>query len=121
MIKIPFIKYPCFSEEIIIDNIPLRFSFNWNDRGEYWTLEILDANNIIIASGIKIVLEYPLIEYYPAFNIPRGEFLAIDPSGTIQRISQDDFADDKIELLYFTADELEDIKAAPYCHNLIES
>lgn len=105
MVTIPFSEFPAFSQEIILDNIPFRVSFNWNTRGEYWTLSILDRDENQLASGIKIVLDYELIARYPGRGLPPGEIYAIDTSGELDKIGRDDFQD-RASLVYVLEGEV---------------
>jgi len=111
MVTIPFIEYPSFTEDVILDGVPYRFSFNWNDNGEFWSMIISDSNDNVLVAGIKIVIDYELIANFPGRSLPPGEMVAVDPSGTVQRISQDDFTDENVFLVYVTEDEVEQIEA----------
>lgn len=103
-IIIPFSEFPAFTQEIVLDNIPYRFTFNWNTRDTYWILSVADRDEVKLISGIKLVMDYGLIRRYPGRNLPPGELIVIDPSGEIERAERDDFQD-KVNLIYITEDE----------------
>lgn len=105
MVTIPFFEFPAFTQEIVLDNTPFRFSFNWNTRGEFWTLIIANRDQVPLISGIKIVIDYELISKYPGRSLPPGELYAIDPSGELEKIGRNDFQD-KAKLIYVTESEL---------------
>ena len=58
MVTIPFAEFPAFTQEIILDNVPYRFSFNWNTRGEFFTMSIADRDEVKLLSGIKLVMDF---------------------------------------------------------------
>ena len=105
MVNIPFADYPSFTEDIILDNIPYKFSFNWNDRGEFWTMTISDSDDNILVAGIKIVLGQKLISNFPGRSLPPGAMAVVDTSGNVTRPSQIDFYNDDLQLVYVTEDE----------------
>lgn len=105
MIIIPFAEFPAFTEEIELDNIPYRFTLNWNTRGEYWSLSIADRDLIKLISGVKLVMDYELLRRYPARSTPPGELYVIDPSGQLDKVGRDDFQD-KASVIYMTEDEV---------------
>ncbi len=98
-IIIPFSVFPAFTQEIILDNIPYRFTFNWNTRGTYWSVSIADRDEVKLISGIKLVMNFGLIRRYPGRDLPPGELIVADPSGEIERAGRDDFQD-KVKLVY---------------------
>ena len=101
---IPFSEFPSFTQEVVLDNIPFRLTFNWNTRGEYWTMSIEDRDEVKLASGIKLVMNFGLIRRYPGRGLPPGELIAIDPSQQLEKAGRNDFLD-KVKLLYVSEDE----------------
>lgn len=102
--KIPFAEFAAFTQEVVLDNIPFRLSFNWNTRGEYWSMSIADRDEVKLISGIKLVMSYGLIRRYPGRGQPPGELIVVDPSGQVEKAGRDDFQD-KISLVYISEDE----------------
>jgi len=101
---IPFSEFPAFTQEATLDNIPYRLTFNWNTRGEYWTISIADRDEVKLISGIKLVMNYGLIRRYPGRGQPPGEFIVIDPSQQLEKAGRNDFQD-KVSLVYLSEDE----------------
>lgn len=109
MREITFIESPMFTEEIILDGTPYRFSFKWNTRGEFWSLIIKSADNTIYGT-FKIVLNYEIISDFPDRNLPPGQIYAIDTTGNNNVIGRNDFtADRQIKIVYVEKNELETI------------
>lgn len=104
MVTIPFSSFTAFTEEIILDNTPYRFLFNWNTRGEYWTLSIADRDETPLVSGIKLVMDFELLGTFPGHGLPPGELYVIDPSGELAKAGRNDF-EDKVSLIYVEEDE----------------
>ena len=105
MVTIPFAEFPAFTQEIILDNVPYRFSFNWNTRGEFFTMSIADRDEVKLLSGIKLVMDFELIRRYPGRGQPPGELYVIDPSGQLERVGRNDFQD-KVSLVYVEENEV---------------
>ena len=106
MIIIPFKDNPSFREEISISGIPYIFEFNWNSRGEYWTISVYNRDELPLLLGVKLVIFYELVSRFVDRGLPRGgEMYIIDPSGTWDKIAQDDFQS-RLYLIYFEEGEL---------------
>lgn len=104
MVKIPFTQFPAFSEEIILDNIPYRFSFSWNTRGEFWSMIIQDRSEVVLIAGVKLILNFPLLFMHPGKNLPPGELWVIDTTESLERIGRTDF-ENNVSLIYLTEEE----------------
>ena len=76
---------------------------SWNSEARYWTMAIRDYNKNILASGLKVVPNFPLIGRYYIEGMPPGEFVAISKS---TEIAQSDFVDGYAEMVYVTEAEL---------------
>lgn len=101
---IDFAAFTAFTQEVVLDNIPYRLSFNWNTRGGFWSMSIADRDEVKLLSGIKLVMNYGLIRRYPGRGQPPGEFIVADPSLQIEKAERNDFQD-KISLVYISEDE----------------
>lgn len=106
MIQIPFFDLSSFSQEVTLDLVPYRLTFNWNSRGEYWTLDITNRDQTVLIAGIKIVIGYELLTAHPDRGLPPGELYAVDPSGNTDRIGQNDFFNNRVSLIYVPEAEL---------------
>jgi len=110
MVSIPFKKFPAFTEDVILDNVAYRFSFNWNGRGQYWSMTMADINNNILLAGIKIMIQAELIQDFPGRGLPPGAMIAFDPGRKINQITQTNLGD-TVSLIYITAAEVEILDA----------
>lgn len=90
MVVVPFSGFASFTEEVTFDNVPLRLTFNWNNRGQFWTVDFRDTDDVLLAAGIKLVIDSELIQDYPDRGLPVGGLSVIDPAGLRERIGRDD-------------------------------
>lgn len=94
--------------QITLDGEIYIFVFRWNTIYEYWTFDILDFASTPLAVGIKLVINYPLTHRYASSLLPPGELIAIDGSGSLDRIGRYDLGENVVKLIYLTAQEYED-------------
>jgi hypothetical protein len=94
-----------YSFDLTLDDVPLKFAFEWNDRDAGWYMSIADVNAVPLLSGRRIVIGVPLISIYRDTRLPPGTLVAIDTS---TQDLEPDFADlgDRVKLLYVTRAEL---------------
>lgn len=103
---LPFKDFPSFTEEITLEGIPYVFRFDWNSRGQFWTMDIYDREENSLILGKKLVLFYELLRQYPDRGLPLGELYVIDPAlNNFTPIKQDDFQD-RLYLVYFEEEEV---------------
>ena len=88
---IPFQNFTAFSQEVTLDDTPYKLSFYWNSRDEAWFMTIVDREENELIRGIKLVLNYPLLNNHRNRGLPPGEIIIIDPSDGPETISYDDF------------------------------
>lgn len=55
-----------------------RLNFQYNSREDFWYFDILDSEGNQIRSGIKVVVNYPLLRLAMMRDRPPGELLGID-------------------------------------------
>ena len=110
MVVIPFRQFPSFTEEIILDDASYRFAFKFNDRGQYWTMTILNPSLEVLVAGLKIVLSYGLTTDLNKENLPKGDFMAAALDPQQQTIAQEDLGD-SVQLVYITEDEIATVEA----------
>lgn len=94
--------------QITLDGKIYIFVFRWNSVSEYWTFDILDFASTPIVVGIKLVINFPLIKRYASDLLPPGELIAVDPSGSLDRIGRYDLGDNLAKLIYVTEQEYKD-------------
>ncbi len=103
---IPFKEFPDFTETITLDDVPYRLRFKWNHRGEFWSMRIFENDGTIIASSIRIVLNYEMIASYADFELPPGNLFVTDPSGVVKSIEKLSLSEGTLQLIYVLEDEL---------------
>ena len=108
---IPVFEHPAYSESVVLEEKPYRLSFSWNTRGEYWSLTISDSQGAVLLDGLKIVLNFELVNEYADDRLPAGALLAVDTTGTLARIGRNDLGS-RVKLFYVTPEELEELTEA---------
>lgn len=68
--------------QVELDGALFSLTFHWNEREEYWYLSIADAEGVDVATGIKIVINTPLLRRLVSENRPAGELMALDSATT---------------------------------------
>jgi hypothetical protein len=100
---IPLFDNANFSESVTLDDVNYGFSFQYNTRGDFWSMSIFDGNGNLILANIKLVVWFPLTLRYNNPALPTGTFILCDPSASTQNIEpgRHDFTSGrKLELLY---------------------
>lgn len=92
-------NYAAFTQEVTLDETDFKLKFYWNSRFEYWSMTISDFEDNIIVSGIKLVLNYDLLNPYRHLDVPAGQLYVLDPSDTLLRINREDI-DKNVSLFY---------------------
>ena len=105
---IPAFAFPSYTFQITLDSEIFRFTFDWNTSYEFWTLSIADFAGTILLAGMKVVINYPLIRRYGSAVLPKGEIVAVDTTGKLQRIGRDDLGV-SVQLVYVPRDEYDAI------------
>lgn len=106
MITIPTRALPQYTISVTLEGVPYIFTFKWNVRGAYYTMDLLTSDNTLLVGGIKLVINsIGLIGKFPREGMPPGELLAIDASGNNAPITFDDL-EERVELVYATEAEV---------------
>lgn len=71
---------PLYTQRITLDGIEYLFRFDWSDREQRWYLTISDIDEKELASGIKIIANWPLLRRFVNPALPRGTLMAADLS-----------------------------------------
>jgi len=103
---IPFKAFPDFTETILFDDVPYRLRFKWNHRGEFWSMRIFENDGTIIASSIRVVLNYEMIASYADLELPPGKLFVTDPGGVVKSIEKLALLNGTLQLVYVAEDEL---------------
>lgn len=67
-----------YSQRTILDGREYQLSFHWNQRASAWYLSIADENGVAIASGIRLVVDWPVTRWLVAENAPAGVISVFD-------------------------------------------
>ena len=82
---------PAYEFSLSLEGATYYFSFEWNERGEFWTMDILDQNQEYIIAGIRMVSNIDLLGRFKDVRLPKGIFLLLDTSGKNRDPSFDNF------------------------------
>ena len=104
---IPFKDLPSFTEEVTLDNTPYILRFDYNAREGAWSISFYDREQAPLIIGVKLVIFYELISNYPDRGLPPGELWVFDASGNPTPPGREDFVNDRLVLLYYQEDEIE--------------
>ena len=78
---IPFSDTASFSQQIVLDNEIFNMTINYNSSKEYWTMDLLDANNNEIFTNAKLTTGVSIGKRLGKSNQPKGDFIVIFDSG----------------------------------------
>lgn len=96
---------PYFSIETQLDGVLYSMTFRWNDRAGQWFVDIADAANDPIVSGIALVADFPLARRCRDPRMPPGALFAVDTTGAGLDPAETDLGR-RVTLVYFTEAEL---------------
>lgn len=82
---------PAYFFQIALEKVFYKFDFNWNERGNYWVMSILDQLDNQIISGIKLVTGIDILEKYKINGLPLGSFFILDTTGKNTDPDKDNF------------------------------
>jgi len=94
-----------YKQTIQIEGIYYILDIHWNTRDEAWYLSIYLADLTPIVTGIKLVIDYELINDYKVDSMPPGALFLIDTSLKGFPCGRVDLGQ-RCQLIYLTADEL---------------
>ena len=97
-----------FSQDVVLDGNNYRIEFNYNQRGDHWSMSVYTRENDPIVQGITIVKDYDLFGQYRAYDLPPGQLYAIDITETYERVERQTFLS-PFQLVYITEAELAQI------------
>lgn len=84
-----------------------HLKFSWNAREEAWYMDIQTQNQVDIISGIKMVINYPLLNQYIAYNLPEGNFILwdLEQNPSTGGVTFDNFGK-RYQLIFLSNEEL---------------
>ena len=103
---LPFINAPAFTYRLTLEGVAYNFSFQWNTRGLYWNMGILDDQNKPLVISIKVVLDTELLEQFVDKGLPPGRMFAFDTSGNKANIAYEDMTNGRVKLYYLLEEEV---------------
>lgn len=105
-LSIPLFDLANYRQEVTLDDVSYILDFKWNGRAEQWSLSILQSDETPILEGLKLVLNYELLDQFsPRENVPPGDLFCIDTTGKETAITRDNLGD-TVELIYIPEAEL---------------
>lgn len=90
---------PAYGFSLSLEGTIYYFSFEWNDRGGFWTFDILDQDQNHIVAGVRLVANISLLGRFNNSKLPAGELFLLDTSGKNQDPSFDNFG--TVVLLFY--------------------
>lgn len=93
--------------EVELDGLTYFLRLSWNSEAELWAMSIENAYNELIASGICVVPNTPLLAGYRHLDVPAGELVALAPDRR-DTVSRAALAAGEVALLYVNAEEIAD-------------
>lgn len=106
MIQIPIRPYPFQRITITLSRRSYDLEFFWNARDGAMHMSIF-RDDVILISGLKMVIDWPLTRYYAITEAPPGEFYLVDTDGK-GRPALEDFGD-RVLLVYVTPDDIKEL------------
>lgn len=91
-VKIPVrTDLPAYDFSLTLEGSIFYFSFEWNERGQFWVMDILDQDQSYIVAGVRMVSDVDLLSRFKDTRLPKGTFLITDTSGKSRDPSFDTF------------------------------
>lgn len=104
-VAIPMFDLADFSESVTLDGNEYKLHFYWNTRGAFWSMDIADANSVPLVSGVKLIMDFPLLIQHTEDGLPEGIFLIQDTNPNTQYVEpgRGDFVGGRnLELMYWS-------------------
>lgn len=95
---------PAFTQRTSMDGVTFQLDVKWNERESAWYISFADADGVLIRSGVRMVVDWPLLRQVADARRPPGELYLIDLDGTGAEAALDDL-DVRVQLIYVTAAE----------------
>lgn len=72
---------PAYDFSLTLEGVIYFFSFEWNERGQYWSMDILDQDQNHLVAGVRMTVNVDLLGRFKNTSLPPGTFLLLDSSG----------------------------------------
>ncbi len=107
---IPFKDPSAWREQIQLTGVIYFLNFTWNALNEFWTMDVLDSNEVPLVVGVKIVVNLSLLSIYATFGLPPGDIVCQNIVGASDFIGRFDMSQ-KFLLLYYEDGEIQELEA----------
>ena len=94
---------PAYQFSIDLESVNYNFNFRYNTRLNRWFMNILDTEENVLLSGVKVLINFDLTYKYRYKDIPPGSFFCIDETGANQNPEREDLGNTH-KLLYVEAE-----------------
>lgn len=71
---------PAYDFSLALEGVNYYFSFEWNERGQFWTMDILDQDQNYLVAGVRMVSGIDLLSRFKNTKLPPGIFILNDTS-----------------------------------------
>lgn len=65
----------------ILDGIELGFELLNNSRGDYWTMNVYSSAGDLLAAGVRLITNFPLMLRNNDERLPPGQMMLVDMTG----------------------------------------
>ena len=96
---------PRYSIRVDLDGDRFVLNFEWNDRALGWFLDIDNEAGERLISGVRISVNFPILNRYVIDGLPKGILIALDSTAAgIDPLRED--LGDRVRLVYFPVADL---------------
>lgn len=107
MIQIPTFTDSEYTERVTLDGIEYAFLFSYSTREEVWYMSLFATDGTPIASSVKLVCNYRLMQRNRHPSLPSG-LLVVLSTGSDEPPKQDELGEGKrCGLMYLTKEEVD--------------
>jgi hypothetical protein len=94
-----------YEQQTQIEGLVYILQFYWSARESAWYLGIYDQGQNAIATGIRIVVDWPLLRRFTDPRLPPGRLIALDMSNQMQEIQTQSDLGSRVLLTYISSDD----------------
>lgn len=82
------------------------FAWRYSPRTASWYLSVYSPDGeTLLAGGVRVVVNWPLLRRHQSPDLPPGEFLAVDMSGENRDIEQQADLGSRVRVVYLSSDD----------------
>ena len=90
---------PWYTEIVELGGVQYQLEVAWNTRDQRWYISVADADGVNVATGIPVVVDWPLLERFSLTDLPDGTMMAIDLTGNGEEPDKEDL-NDRVKLMF---------------------